>query len=256
MVTEPRFHLTTRDHAVLRALLDDDDGPHGPYRLLLQRKLTASAVALRDDVGPGVATLGARVSYTVNGVPAGPHLLVQENAPDLPRDPDLPHDKLSIRTMRGLALIGLGEGGAIRLDLGNGAVEELAIVRVLPETAERVEAPAADQAAARLSSASHRAERAHRLPFPARRMTTPARARRKAGGPAGMKFRLRRQSWNGIALPRRAKPALSRHYPAREGRISFFHPVAGALRHASPSIDGGGGARGPASENPRGSMRR
>jgi regulator of nucleoside diphosphate kinase len=166
MVTEPRFHLTTRDHAVLRALLDDDDGPHGPYRLLLQRKLTASAVALRDDVGPGVATLGARVSYTVNGVPAGPHLLVQENAPDLPRDPDLPHDKLSIRTMRGLALIGLGEGGAIRLDLGNGAVEELAIVRVLPETAERVEAPAADQARAGSGATV--------VSFPSRRTGAPA----------------------------------------------------------------------------------
>ena len=127
MVTEPRFQLTTRDHAVLQALLDDYEGPHGPYSLLLGQKLRACAIAFSDDIGADVVTLGARVAYTVNGAPAGPHRLVQDDAHDLP------HDTVSIRTMRGLALIGLCEGAAVTVDLGNGAIEELAIGRVLPE---------------------------------------------------------------------------------------------------------------------------
>jgi regulator of nucleoside diphosphate kinase len=128
MVTEPRFQLTTRDHAVLQALLDDHDGPHGPYSLLLEQKLRACAIAFSDDIGADVVRLGVRVAYTVNGQPAGPHRLVQDDAHDLP------HDMVSIRTMRGLALIGLRDGAAITVDLGNGGVEELVVGKVLPES--------------------------------------------------------------------------------------------------------------------------
>ena len=127
MATEPRFHLTTRDHAILQALADGWRGARSPYLLALEQKLRASALAFSDDIPAGVVTLDSRVAYTVNGGPAGPHVLVQDDAPDLP------DDRISVRTMRGLALLGLPEGAAATVDLGNGASEELRVVEVLSQ---------------------------------------------------------------------------------------------------------------------------
>ena len=127
MATEPRFHLTTRDHAILQALADGWRGPRGPYLLLLEHKLRASALAFSGDIAADVVTLDSRLSYTVNGAEAGPHMLVQDNAPDLPED------RLSVRTMRGLALLGLSEGDSAAVDLGNGVTEALRVVRVLSQ---------------------------------------------------------------------------------------------------------------------------
>lgn len=133
MATEPRFHLTTRDHAILQALFDAHRGPHGPYLLLLGQKLRGSALAFSDDIPADVATLGSRVAYTVDGVAAGPHELVEGD----PRGRS--EDSVSVLSLRGLALLGLSEGSAAVVDLGNGASEELRVVEVLsqPEAAAR-----------------------------------------------------------------------------------------------------------------------
>ena len=144
MATEPRFHLTTRDHAILQALFDAQRGPHGPYLLLLEQKLRGSALAFSDDIPADVATLGSRIAYTVDGVPAGPHVLVEGDVPGHAED------GLSMRTLRGLALLGLSEGSAVVVDLGGGARETLRVVEVLsqPEAAARGKAGAPDAGAA------------------------------------------------------------------------------------------------------------
>lgn len=143
MATEPRFHLTTRDHAILQALFDAHRGPHGPYLLLLEQKLRGSALAFSDDIPADVVTLGSSIAYTVDGVLAGPHALVEGDAPG---------DAVSVRTLRGLALLGLSEGGAVTVELGNGVSEALRVVKVLsqPEAAarSRADADAADKNAA------------------------------------------------------------------------------------------------------------
>lgn len=138
MATEPRFHLTTRDHAILQALFDAHRGPHGPYLLLLEQKLRGSALAFSDDIPADVATLGSRIAYTVDGVPAGPHELVEGEVPGHAED------GLSMRTLRGLALLGLSEGNAVVIDLGERARETLRVVEVLsqPEAAARGKAAA------------------------------------------------------------------------------------------------------------------
>lgn len=138
MATEPRFHLTTRDHAILQGLFDAHRGPHGPYLLLLEQKLRGSALAFSDDIPADVVTLGSRVAYTVDGAPAGPHALVEGDAPDRPAD------AVSVRTLRGLALLGLSEGSAVVVDLGDGVSEALRVVEVLsqPEAAARGKAAA------------------------------------------------------------------------------------------------------------------
>jgi len=141
MATEPLFHLTTRDHAILQALFDAHRGPHGPYLLLLEQKLRGSALAFSDDIPADVATLGSLVAYTVDGVPAGPHRLVEGDAPE---------GGLSVLTLRGLALLGLSEGAALRVDPGSGAGETLRLDKVLsqPEAAARGKAAGSGAGAA------------------------------------------------------------------------------------------------------------
>lgn len=141
MATEPRFHLTTRDHAILQALFDAHRGPHGPYLLLLEQKLRGSALAFSDDIPADVVTLGSSIAYTVDGVLAGPHVLVEGDAPD---------DAVSVLTTRGLALLGLREGSAVTVELGNGVSEVVHVVKVLsqPEAAARGSADAAGTNAA------------------------------------------------------------------------------------------------------------
>jgi len=139
MATEPLFHLTTRDHAILQALFDAHRGPHDPYLLLLEQKLRASALAFSDDIAADVVTLGSRVAYAVDGAPAGPHTLFEAEAPE---------EGLSVLTLRGLALLGLSEGAALSVDLGGGASETLRVDKVLsqPEAAARDRAASSEAA--------------------------------------------------------------------------------------------------------------
>lgn len=141
MATEPRFHLTTRDHAILQALLDAYSGPHGPYAQLLGQKLRQSAIAFSDDIAADVVTLGSKVAYSVDGKAAGPHVLAEEAG--------TAEGAVSIHTLRGLALLGLAEGAAVLVDRGDGASERLVVGRVLsqPEAETRRRAPAAGAAA-------------------------------------------------------------------------------------------------------------
>lgn len=139
METEPRFLLTTRDHAILQAMHERHRGPHGPFARLLDRKLRSSAIAFSSDVPPGVVTLGSRVTYRLDGELVGPQVLVQGEVADLPAF------AVSIHSLRGLALLGLAEGSTLALDLGNGAVEELRVEEVLapPEAEAQPRRPAA-----------------------------------------------------------------------------------------------------------------
>lgn len=125
MVTEPPFHLTTRDHAILQALADAWRGPRGRWLLLLEQKLRGSALAFSGDIPADVATLGSRIAYTVDGLPVGPHVLTE--------DADPGSDAVSVSTLRGLGLLGLGEGRAVVVELGGGAREELRLVKVLSQ---------------------------------------------------------------------------------------------------------------------------
>lgn len=138
MATEPRFNLTTRDHAILEALLDAYGGPRGPWVQLLEQKLRASAIAFSGDIAADVVTLGSRVAYRVDGKAAGPHKLAEsEAAAAVP-------DEISIHTLRGLALLGLAEGDAVIVGLGEGASEQLVVDKVLsqPEAEARRRVPA------------------------------------------------------------------------------------------------------------------
>lgn len=132
MVAEPHTQLTNRDHGILQDMLERYKGPHGVYSQLLERKIRLSSICFREDIPPGVVTLGARLTYRVNGVLNGPHKITRENG----SDDGTPF--LSILTTRGLALIGLAERTRTIVQLENGS-EELIVEDVLsqPEAEEK-----------------------------------------------------------------------------------------------------------------------
>ena len=138
MATEPLFQLKTRDHAILQAMLERHGGARGPFARLLERKVRTSAICFRDDIPADVVTLDTRLSYRVNGRPAGPHVIVQGEVDDLP------DHAVSIRTIRGLALLGLSERACITVDLGRDVAEELCVEHILsqPEAEARLRATA------------------------------------------------------------------------------------------------------------------
>lgn len=176
MVTEPRFLLTTKDHAILQAMYDQHHGPHGPYEQLLGRKLRASAIAFSDDLPPGMVTLGSRFSYRVNGTLVGPQVLIQGEVANLP------DFAISVHSLRGLALLGLAERSALVLDLGNGNTEELRVEDVLSQPDSGAGAatwsglPRTRAAAMPMSSASAARSRIPRRPVPVPTTTIPDRA--------------------------------------------------------------------------------
>lgn len=134
MVTKPHSQLTTKDHAILQTILERHRGPHGPFARLLEQKLRSSSICFRDDIPPGVVTLNTRLTYRINGVFAGPQLVVQSE------DADLPDFALSIHAIRGLALLGLEEGASITVHSKQNNVEALQVESVLsqPEAEARI----------------------------------------------------------------------------------------------------------------------
>lgn len=125
--------LTSRDFAILEAMLDQCPGRDDPLATILRRKLDAALVVFRDDVPGSVATLSSRVVYSVDG-----------NEPDTRI---VSHDRTSspvglflpITTHRGLALLGLTEGQSIRVPGQDGEDETILLEKVLyqPEEAHR-----------------------------------------------------------------------------------------------------------------------
>jgi regulator of nucleoside diphosphate kinase len=136
MATDPPCQLTTKDHAILRTMLDRHRGGRGPYLALLQRKVRDSAVVFRDDIPACVVTLNTRLTYRVDGVLAGPALIVQ-SPPE-----DLPAFALSIHTLHGLALLGMTRGCPLDIGLGPSSRETLVVERIWsqPEAEMRLRA--------------------------------------------------------------------------------------------------------------------
>lgn len=117
------IHLTAKDHCVLETILDHFARMplKADYAAFLRRKLAQAVIVLRDDIPPDVVTLNSRIVYAINDETRGQVLLVQREGDDFPSF------ALSLYDMKGLALIGLSEGGSA--DLPNG--DRLTLVSVL-----------------------------------------------------------------------------------------------------------------------------
>lgn len=133
MLEHERCLLTTKDFTILEVMLDRRLGSDTALAPLLRRKLDHAVVVFRDDIPADVVTLNSRVSYRVGD--QGPDTRI------------ISHDELRglvgftlpITHPRGLALLGLTEGGSITIPAADGAAETLCVEKILfqPEAAGR-----------------------------------------------------------------------------------------------------------------------
>lgn len=104
MITNPKPRLTERDHAILFGLARQAGLHSSTYYEELHGKLSRAIIVSLADVQPDLVTLGSFVRYRVNGGRALEHKVRLH-----PR-PGQEQETLSVKTLRGLALVGMQEG--------------------------------------------------------------------------------------------------------------------------------------------------
>ncbi|WP_379937629.1 transcription elongation factor GreAB [Sinorhizobium sp. P24N7] len=133
MSREAFCQLTAGDLNILMSMLDET-GHTEAFTILLREKLNYASVFFREDIPENIVTLDTQVAYTVNGVCCGPHVVVRSTA-SRPAD-----SAISVRTMRGLALLGLAVGERTEILGEDGWPEILAVERIVlqPESEARL----------------------------------------------------------------------------------------------------------------------
>ncbi|WP_434713582.1 transcription elongation factor GreAB (plasmid) [Rhizobium sp. YTUHZ045] len=134
MSREAFYQLTAEDANVLMCMLERHRARRGPFAAVLREKFNRSRVFSREDIPANVVTIDTEFIYTVNGVRAGPHVLVHKPTGELPRL------ALSVCSMRGLALLGLAIGEKTEIPRNNSEFEVLTVESVLfqPEAETRL----------------------------------------------------------------------------------------------------------------------
>lgn len=124
MPNDPRILLSTADVDILLSIAERGEGCLA-YRHLLRRRLEAATILMPWDMPGNVVTIDSRFVYRIDD--RDPLAAIAVQSP--------PHGlaefALSIRTMRGLALLGLAEGSAVTIDGPDGRRERLTVERLL-----------------------------------------------------------------------------------------------------------------------------
>lgn len=104
MITSPAPQFTERDHAILFGLARQGGLHTAAYYELLHDKLRRAVIIPLEQVEPDLATFGSFVRYRVDGGRPLEHKLLLG-----PRHGQEQHS-LSVKSLRGLALLGMREG--------------------------------------------------------------------------------------------------------------------------------------------------
>lgn len=136
MSNDQKFRLTTKDYTLLEVMLDRCLGRDDPMVPILQRKLSAAIVTIREHIPANVVTLSSRVTYRVDNAPAETRIVTHDEMRGLVGS------VLSITNPRGLALLGLAEGGRMTYVRADGSEETVSVENVIyqPEAALRQKA--------------------------------------------------------------------------------------------------------------------
>lgn len=123
MTTPLQYYLTTKDHAILREILDQDPRDNA-YSRLLTRKLAQAKICFPGNVPDDVVTINSRVTFCVDaGAPRTANVVRNESC-------DFPIYTLSVKSLLGLGLLGLRAGGAIRMDTETGGSQKINVIRL------------------------------------------------------------------------------------------------------------------------------
>lgn len=136
-MTDDTCMLTTKDFTILEVMRERCLGRDDPLAPLLDRKMESARVVFSDDIPENVATLNSRVTFCAGAHDADTRILSHDQMQHAPVGMFLP-----IKSLRGLALLGLSEGQEFVLRSNNGVEERVALqkVRYQPEAAKRRQA--------------------------------------------------------------------------------------------------------------------
>ncbi len=113
--------LSSRDFMLLETLVSLQLPAEDAIAQRLREKLARSRVVAPTSLPSGVATLGSRVVFSVEGAPVESRVLV------LPDGPSLYGWSLPVTTPRGLALLGARAGTTVLADRRAGGIERIVI---------------------------------------------------------------------------------------------------------------------------------
>jgi len=121
--------FTERDYAILFGLARQAGLHTAAYFAVLHDKLQRAVILPLDQVEPDLATFGSSVRYRVNGGRPLEHKLMLQSCAGREQN------SLSIKTLRGLALIGMREGHvfATKQPDGDDEVMEIEMIMFQPE---------------------------------------------------------------------------------------------------------------------------
>lgn len=177
--TLPIF-LSTTDVDILLSIVERGEGSHA-YRCLLRQRLESATILAPHELPGNVVTVNSRFLYRIDDQPPIAAVAVQ-SPPE-----GLADFALSIRTLRGLALLGLAEGCAVTVPAPRGRCERLVVERMLhrplPESRDAI-APSAihERWRACLAASTPNAD-GHVVPF--RPKARPGLTREPDGGNPG-----------------------------------------------------------------------
>jgi len=137
MTNIPQCYLTMKDFGVLEQLLEGDISDLA-YLRLLRSKIAGATIVFEDDLPPDVAVIGSRIEFQIDGLLVDCCLLSADASAVRSRL------KLSITTMRGLALLGLRERAFIVVERPDGGGEQLRLLKVhraAPRVADVIRLP-------------------------------------------------------------------------------------------------------------------
>ena len=125
MTTSPAPQLTERDHAILLGLARQGGLHTAAYYELLHDKLRRAEIIPLEQVEPDMATFGSFVRYRVDGGRPLEHILL------LGPRPGQEQHSLSLKSLRGLALLGMREGNIFTSRSGGDQHEVIEIEMML-----------------------------------------------------------------------------------------------------------------------------
>jgi regulator of nucleoside diphosphate kinase len=128
-----RCCLTTKDHSILKVMLERRIASSDPILPLLRQKLAEATVVATDSVAADVSTLNSRVVFRVNGGAPETRTLVEQDSGGLVGL------NLPITTARGLAMLGMRENDEVVVERGTGEQELILVEKVVyqPEAARQ-----------------------------------------------------------------------------------------------------------------------
>ena len=132
-MTKETCLLTTKDFAILEMMRDCGFGRDDPIASILERKIEGAIVMFGRDIPANVATLGSRVTFSINSGGTDTRVISPERM-TLPIGMFLP-----ITRPRGLALLGLCAGSAFIVPCDASEEERVVLEEVLyqPEDSRR-----------------------------------------------------------------------------------------------------------------------